>query len=107
MDLKSALREHIRDPGELEDYRLRKRKEFEDALRRQRHRTGTWIAYAQFEEAQLEFERARSVYERALEVDVREPKLWMRYINVRPRPHMRCPADGDQAQVRQPRAQPL
>lgn len=37
--------------------RIRKRKEYEDALRRQRHNLGIWIRYAQWEAAQKEFRR--------------------------------------------------
>lgn len=50
-------RQRIVDDEELEQYRLNKRKEFEDTLRRQRHHIGTWIKYAQWEAAQKEFRR--------------------------------------------------
>ena len=47
---------------------MRKRTEFENALRRQRHHIGTWVKYALFEVKIKEFTRARSVFERALQV---------------------------------------
>lgn len=36
-----------------------------------------WIKYAQFEASHNEFDRARSVFERALEVDSRQPDVWV------------------------------
>jgi len=69
----------ITDPQELADYRMRKRKEFEDVIRRQRQNIGCWTRYAQWETAQQEFDRARSIYERALDVDYRNHSLWLKY----------------------------
>jgi len=57
----------ITDSAELSDYRLRRRKEFEDQIRRARLNTQVWVRYAQWEESQMDLERARSVWERALE----------------------------------------
>jgi crooked neck len=80
--------------------RVRKRKEYEDALRRQRHNLGIWIRYAEWEGAQRDFRRylvffvlflyvkiasmlsARSVYERALVVDFSNIGLWSKYIEM-------------------------
>ncbi|XP_021802335.1 crooked neck-like protein 1 [Prunus avium] len=72
-------KQKIIDPTELADYRLRKRKEFEDQIRRMRGNVRDWIKYAQWEESHKDFERARSVWERALEVDHRNPTLWHNY----------------------------
>ena len=47
-------------------YRITKRKEFEDQIRRQRQHLGNFMKYAAWEESQNEFERARSVYERCV-----------------------------------------
>mmetsp|Transcript_46950 Transcript_46950/g.92422 ORF Transcript_46950/g.92422 Transcript_46950/m.92422 type:complete len:684 (-) Transcript_46950:136-2187(-) len=69
----------ITDPDELADYRMRKRKEFEDNIRRQRQNIGCWLKYAIWETAQHEFDRARSIYERALDVDYRNQTLWLKY----------------------------
>lgn len=51
----------ISDKDELLHYRLRKRKEYEDVLRRARHNVGVWLKYARWEASQMEFERARYV----------------------------------------------
>jgi crooked neck len=70
------------DAGELSDYQQRKRKGFEDILRRNRLRVGEWIAYAAWEESQGELQRARSIYERALDVNPREPLIYNRYVDM-------------------------
>lgn len=67
------------DEEELEDYRLKKRKEFEDTLHRQRQNMSIWFRYAKWEATQKQFERARSIYERALEIDHRSVSLWLKY----------------------------
>ncbi|RLN02941.1 hypothetical protein BBJ28_00000919 [Nothophytophthora sp. Chile5] len=72
-------RRRIADAAELNEYRMGKRKAFEDELRRQRHHVGTWMKYAQWEESQEEFPRARSVFERALDVDYKAPTVWLKY----------------------------
>lgn len=69
----------INDPDELEDYKYRTRKSFEDTIRRQVHHIGNWMKYAEWETNLKEFRRARSVYERALEVDYQNVSLWLRY----------------------------
>lgn len=60
-------------------YRMEKRKEFEDSIRRQRFHLGTWMKYARWEAAQQEFDRARSVFERALDVTYKQESLWLKY----------------------------
>lgn len=47
----------IIDKDELDDYQLRKRKEFEDGIRRNRYQVTTWMRYARWEENQGEFTR--------------------------------------------------
>jgi crooked neck len=54
-----APKQFITDAEELQEYRLHKRKEFEDSIRRQRHHIGTWIKYALWEAGQKEYERMR------------------------------------------------
>ncbi|KAL0291527.1 UNVERIFIED_CONTAM: Pre-splicing factor CLF1, partial [Sesamum radiatum] len=71
--------EKITDATELGDYRLRKRKEFEDLIRRVRWNKSVWVKYAKWEESQKDYARARSVWERALEVDYRDHTLWLKY----------------------------
>lgn len=72
-------KQKITDAYELSDYRLRKRKEFEDQIRRVRWNIGVWVKYALWEESQKDFARTRSVWERALEVDYRNHTLWLKY----------------------------
>ena len=77
----SPLNKKISDPDELADYQYKKRKTFEDALRRNRNVITNWIKYAQWEESQKEIQRARSVFERALDVDHRNITLWLKVIH--------------------------
>jgi crooked neck len=72
----------ILDEEELQEYRLRKRRDFEDAIRRNRHAIGVWIKYAAWEEGQKELERARSIFERALDVDHKNISIWLRYVEM-------------------------
>ncbi|KAJ3090637.1 Crooked neck-like protein 1 [Quaeritorhiza haematococci] len=77
--LKPVPRQKITDSEELAEYRLRKRKEFEDAIRRNKNQVGNWLKYASWEESQHEHERARSIYERGVGVDPRNQTLWLKY----------------------------
>lgn len=77
--LKAPLQKFT-DLEELHEYQGRKRREYEDALRRNRQNTGQWMRYAVWELEQQEFARARSVFERALDVDAQNVPLWIRYI---------------------------
>jgi len=72
-------KQKIQDQEELADYQMRKRKAFEDALRKNRSVMSNWIKYATWEESQECLDRARSVYERALDVDHRNIGLWLKY----------------------------
>ncbi|XP_077521526.1 pre-mRNA splicing factor crn [Amblyomma americanum] len=72
-------KQKISDPEELAEYQLRKRKGFEDNIRKNRSVISNWVKYAQWEESQKEIQRARSVYERALDVDHRNVTLWLKY----------------------------
>ena len=69
----------ITDEAELEDYKYRTRKGYEDSIRRQVQHIGNWMKYAEWEANLKEFRRARSVYERALEVDYQNVSLWLKY----------------------------
>lgn len=68
------------DLEELHEYQGRKRREYEDALRRNRQNFGQWMRYAQWEFDQQEYARARSIFERALDVDPHNIPLWVRYV---------------------------
>lgn len=72
-------KQKITDPEELAEFRLRKRKEFEDAIRKNRSTVGTWVRYANWEEAQQEMQRSRSIWERALDVSSRNMGVWIKY----------------------------
>ncbi|KAJ0255193.1 Crooked neck protein [Hirschfeldia incana] len=72
-------KQKITDSTELSDYRLRRRKEFEDKIRRARWNIQVWMKYAQWEESQKDYARARSVWERAIEGDYRNHTLWLKY----------------------------
>ncbi|XLR12090.1 hypothetical protein HN51_048818 [Arachis hypogaea] len=72
-------KQKIPDATELGEYRLRKRKEFEDLIRRVRRNIGVRIKYAQWEESQKDFKGARSAWEKALEVDNKNHTLWLKY----------------------------
>lgn len=72
-------KQKIADAEELADYQLRKRKFFEDEVRKNRTRVGNWLKYAAWEESQNEIERARSIFERALDVDPKIVTIWVKY----------------------------
>ncbi|KAJ1947193.1 NineTeen Complex (NTC) component, partial [Linderina pennispora] len=74
-----APRQKVLDGEELSDYQMRRRREFEDSLRRNRIKIGEWLRYASWEESQNEIARARSIYERALNVDGRNQTVFIRY----------------------------
>ncbi|XP_048191671.1 crooked neck-like protein 1 [Perognathus longimembris pacificus] len=71
--------QRIADQEELSDYKLRRRKTFEDNLRKNRTVLRNWIKYARWEESLKEIQRARSIYERALDVDYGNIPLWLSY----------------------------
>ena len=75
-----APTQRFADLEELHEFQGRKRKEFEDYVRRNRVNMNNWMRYAAWELEQKEFRRARSVFERALDVDSTAVVLWIRYI---------------------------
>ena len=74
-----APKQKITDAEELAEYRLKKRKEFEDLIRRVYWNESVWVKYAKWEETQKDFARARSVWERALDYNYRSQSLWLKY----------------------------
>lgn len=72
-------KQKISDPAELADYQLRRRKQFEDNIRKNRMVISNWMKYAQWEESQKDIQRARSIWERALDVDHRNITIWLKY----------------------------
>ncbi|KAL7930868.1 TPR-like protein [Trichoderma chlorosporum] len=75
-----APTQRFADLEELHEYQGRKRKEFEDYVRRNRVKLNNWLQYAQWELEQKEFARARSVFERCLDVHPNDVQAWTRYI---------------------------
>jgi crooked neck len=75
-----APTQRFADLEELHEHQGRKRKEFEDYVRRNRLNMGNWMRYAAWELEQKEYRRARSVFERALDCEPTNVPLWLRYI---------------------------
>lgn len=76
----TAPTQRFADLEELHEYQGRKRKEFEDYVRRNRLNMGNWFRYAAWELEQKEYRRARSVFERALDCEPTNVQLWVRYV---------------------------
>ncbi|KAJ1795464.1 NineTeen Complex (NTC) component [Coemansia sp. RSA 2399] len=74
-----APRQKVLDGEELSDYQMRRRREFEEGVRRNRSNIAEWLRYASWEESQNEVARARSVYERAMDVDGRNQTVFIKY----------------------------
>lgn len=74
-----APKQRVEDFEELHEYRGRKRKEYEERVRRTRGSIKEWTQYANWEASQNEFDRSRSIFERALDVDPRSVQLWLSY----------------------------
>ncbi|GLB42431.1 putative pre-mRNA-splicing factor CLF1 [Lyophyllum shimeji] len=74
-----APAQRVEDFEELHEYRGRKRKEYEERIRRTRGSIKEWLQYANWEASQNEFARSRSIFERALDVDPRSVQLWLNY----------------------------
>ncbi|OLY83883.1 Pre-mRNA-splicing factor clf1 [Smittium mucronatum] len=72
----------IVDSDELYAYQMRKRKEYEDSIRRNRLNIGTWLRYASWEESQNNLDRARSIFERALDVDSSNQTIYLKYVEM-------------------------
>jgi len=75
-----APKQYITSVDELNAYKARKRKEYEDKLRGvNKHNIGMWLKYAKFESSHYEYERARSIYERAVDIDYTNHSIWVAY----------------------------
>ncbi|KAJ1901856.1 NineTeen Complex (NTC) component [Kickxella alabastrina] len=77
--VQKAPRQKVLDGEELSDYQMRRRREFEEGVRKNRSNIGEWLRYATWEESQQQVGRARSIYERALEVDSRNQTIYIKY----------------------------
>ncbi|PIA14610.1 TPR-like protein [Coemansia reversa NRRL 1564] len=74
-----APRQKVLDGEELSDYQARRRREFEEGVRKNRSNIAEWLRYASWEESQAEIARARSIYERAMEIDSSNQTLYIKY----------------------------
>ncbi|KAG7110975.1 Pre-mRNA-splicing factor clf1 like protein [Verticillium longisporum] len=75
-----APTQRFSDLEELHEHQGRKRREFEDYVRRNRVQLNNWLRYADWEIQNKELARARSIFERALDVHPNSVSLWHRYI---------------------------
>uniref|UniRef100_A0A1I8EGT4 Pre-mRNA-splicing factor Syf1/CRNKL1-like C-terminal HAT-repeats domain-containing protein n=1 Tax=Wuchereria bancrofti TaxID=6293 RepID=A0A1I8EGT4_WUCBA len=79
----------ISDPEELAEYQRKRRKEFEDNIRKNRSQIANWVKYAKWEENIGEMQRARSVnkqinharniWDRAITILPRATQFWLKY----------------------------
>ncbi|KAH8822833.1 hypothetical protein DL96DRAFT_1619438 [Flagelloscypha sp. PMI_526] len=74
-----APKQRVEDFEELHEYRGRKRREYEERIRRNRTSIRDWLKYAHWEASQNEFARSRSVFERSLDIDPRNVQIWLNY----------------------------
>ena len=72
----------IQDKEEYAQFLQKKRKEYEDRIRRHRRMLRAYLDYARFEAAQDDYRRCRSVLERAVTVLSSEPSLWLAYAEI-------------------------
>ena len=72
----------IQDEQELDDYLRRKRKEFEDIVRKNRTTMTAYCKYAAWEDNRGNIDRARSIYERAIDQNHRDIQVWLRYLEM-------------------------
>ncbi|PHH53087.1 Pre-mRNA-splicing factor clf1 [Ceratocystis fimbriata CBS 114723] len=79
VDLKAPT-QRFEDLEELHEFQGRKRREFEDYVRRNRMNMNNWLRYAAWEMEQKEYARARSIFERAMDVHPNDVQLFVRYI---------------------------
>ena len=76
-----APERRITSIAELQEYRVEKRQQFENNLRKNGGgNLREYLKYAAWEDTQGDIARARSIFERAVEsCDYREPNLWLKY----------------------------
>ncbi|SBT75408.1 pre-mRNA-splicing factor CLF1, putative [Plasmodium ovale] len=85
LDLEEVERKvnyNLIDEDELNEYKLTKRKEFEDKIRKRRYLISTYIKYGLWEIKQNDIKRCRSIFERALNIDYTNKNLWLKYIEI-------------------------
>ncbi|KAH8582602.1 crooked neck HAT repeats [Cryptosporidium sp. chipmunk genotype I] len=72
----------FRGIDELEDYRIRKRKEFEDSIRRKRWKISLYLSYAKWESLQNNIQNSRSILERGILVNYENVRIWRDYVKL-------------------------
>ncbi|PPS94001.1 HAT (Half-A-TPR) repeat containing protein [Cryptosporidium hominis] len=72
----------FRGIDELEDYRIRKRKEFEDSIRRKRWKISLYLSYAKWESLQNNIKNSRSIFERGILINYENVRIWREYIKL-------------------------
>ncbi|KAF0992262.1 hypothetical protein HZS_6130, partial [Henneguya salminicola] len=80
--LPAPPRQKVIDGEEMDSLKLKKRKDYEDNIKKNRLNIGNWIKYAKWEESNADMDRARSVFERALDTDYRVVSIWLKYIEM-------------------------
>ncbi|CRG98108.1 CGI-201 protein, short form, putative [Plasmodium gallinaceum] len=81
-EVEKKVNYNLIDEDELNEYKISKRKEFEDKIRKRRYLISTYIKYALWEIKQKDIRRGRSIFERALNIDYTNKNLWLKYIEV-------------------------
>lgn len=81
-EVEKKVNYNLIDEDELNEYKVNKRKEFEDAIRKRRYQLSAYVKYALWEINQKDITRARSIFERALNVDYTNRNIWLKYIEV-------------------------
>ncbi|GAW79216.1 splicing factor [Plasmodium gonderi] len=81
-EVEKKVNYNLIDESELNEYKISKRKEYEDKIRKRRYLISTYIKYALWEVKQKDIKRARSIFERALNIEYTNINLWLKYIDV-------------------------
>ena len=73
---------HIADREELNDFLQRKRKDYEERIRKHSHMLRAYLDYARFEASHDSYPRARSILERASNKLAYDPSFWIAYSEI-------------------------
>ncbi|EZG65629.1 putative crooked neck-like pre-mRNA-splicing factor [Gregarina niphandrodes] len=71
----------LTNEAEIHEYKVKKRKDFEERVLSKPHAGRFWIEYGQWEAQGLDFRRARSVFERGLKANYQNVEIWNKYID--------------------------
>ena len=67
------------DDEELQEYKLQQRRRYEVMIRTNPKQIRSFAKYARWEAGLGEMRRARSIFERCIEINYREPLIWIHY----------------------------